>query len=74
VTGLADADFEAVTTGTLSGVRVTAVTGSGTSYTVTVDTGSGDGTVGLRLKAGGVSDAAGNVNSAYTTPSALGGR
>lgn len=48
VTGLSTANFALETTG-LSGTSVAAVSGSGDTYEVTVDTGSGDGTVRLDL-------------------------
>ncbi len=61
VTGLAAADF--TRTGTATDCAVSAPTGSGASYTVTV-TGCGDGTVILALDAGTVSDGAGNPGPA----------
>ncbi|GEM_PF-3140638 len=46
----------------VSGAAVTAVSGSGSMYTVTADTGSGDGALGLHVIANGtIHDAAGNV-------------
>jgi hypothetical protein len=48
VTGVDVTDFTPVITG-LSGVSVTGVSGSGTTYTVSVDTGTGDGTLRLDL-------------------------
>lgn len=48
VTGVDAADFVLTTTG-LSGTSITGVSGSGTTYTVTVNTGTGDGTVRLDL-------------------------
>ncbi|MFN7621602.1 MAG: hypothetical protein ACK5RS_00485, partial [Acidobacteriota bacterium] len=48
VTGLTPANFTVVTTGG-SGAAVTAVTGSGTTWTVTVDLGATPGSVALRL-------------------------
>lgn len=47
VTGVDMSDFSLVTGGSLSGAAVTKVTGSGSVYTVTVDTGNGIGTVHL---------------------------
>ena len=47
VTGVDTSDFTPTTTGTLSGVSVNGVTGAGASYTVTVNTGTGDGTLRL---------------------------
>ena len=48
VTGVDAGDFTLAATG-LTGTSITGVTGSGTTYTVTVNTGSGDGTLGLNL-------------------------
>ncbi len=48
VTGVDTTDF-VLATSSVSGASITGVSGSGTSYTVTVSTGSGDGTVGLNL-------------------------
>jgi hypothetical protein len=48
VTGVNAADFNLANTG-LTGPSITGVTGSGANYTVTADTGSGDGTLGLNL-------------------------
>ncbi len=48
VTGVDQADFSVTPTG-ISNAGVTNVTGSGTTYTVTVNTGSGDGTLKLNL-------------------------
>ncbi|WP_202920290.1 Ig-like domain-containing protein [Urbifossiella limnaea] len=54
--------FTTTTTGTLSGVSVESVAGGPTVYTVTVNTGSGDGTVRLDVPAGStVRDPAGNA-------------
>ena len=62
VTGVGTSSF-GLTTGGVSGASVASVTGSGTTYTVTVNTGTGDGTVRLTLPASGtgVTDAAGNA-------------
>jgi hypothetical protein len=49
VTGVNTADFTLVQAGGVSGASITSVTGSGTSWTVTANTGSGDGTLGLNL-------------------------
>jgi len=46
VTGMDTADFSLTTTG-VPGASVNGVSGSGTTYTVTVNTGSGDGTIRL---------------------------
>ena len=48
VTGVNAADFQLVATG-LTGTAISGVTGSGTTWTVTASTGSGDGTLGLNL-------------------------
>ena len=48
VTGVEVSDFALATTG-VSGALVTGVSGSGDTWTVTVNTGSGDGTIGLNL-------------------------
>lgn len=50
VTGVDALDFSLTTTGGISGAGVTGVSGSGVTYTVTVNTGSGDGTIRLDLK------------------------
>jgi len=47
--GLTKASFETVPGAGLSGTSVTSVTGSGASWTVTVNTGTGDGTLALKL-------------------------
>jgi hypothetical protein len=52
VTGVDASDFSLTETGTASG-SIASVTGSGTTYTVTVDTLSGDGTVRLDLNGSG---------------------
>jgi hypothetical protein len=48
VTGVDASDFALSTTG-VAGASIAGVTGSGTTYTVTVNTGSGDGTIRLDL-------------------------
>lgn len=48
VTGVDAGDFDLVKTGTASG-NITSISGSGNSYTVTVNNVSGDGTLGLNL-------------------------
>ena len=48
VTGVDTADF-VVDAGGVTGATVSGVAGSGTTYTVTVDTGSGDGTLSIDL-------------------------
>lgn len=47
VTGVTPEVFTVVTTGTIQDAYVVSVTGSGTTYTVTVDTGIGSGTIRL---------------------------
>jgi predicted outer membrane repeat protein len=42
-------DFEVITSGTLSGVAITTISGSGTTYIVIVNTGTGSGTLRLNL-------------------------
>ena len=49
VSGLDSADFALAVGGGLTGASITGVTGSGTTYVVTVSTGSGSGTLGLNL-------------------------
>jgi MSHA biogenesis protein MshQ len=49
VTGVNAADFTLVQADGVSGAAITAVTGSGTAWTVTANTGTGDGTLGLNL-------------------------
>ncbi|MFQ3662513.1 MAG: RCC1 domain-containing protein, partial [Chloroflexaceae bacterium] len=62
ITGVDAADFALTTTGTLSGVSVSGVSSGPTVYTVTVNTGSGDGTLRLDVRASGtgIVDAAGD--------------
>lgn len=60
VTGVDATDFALPATG-VTGAAITGVTGSGTTYTVTVGTGTGDGTLGLNfVDDDSVIDAAGN--------------
>ena len=70
VTGLDASDFSLTTTGGLSGASVTAVTpasGFNTVYTVTVSTGTGDGTIRLDVDDDTVTDRAGNLlDTAYS--------
>ena len=47
VTGVDATDFHLTTTGSISGASVSGVSGSGAIYTVTVNTGSGEGTIRL---------------------------
>ncbi len=49
VTGVDATDLALVTGGAVSGAAITSVTGSSATYTVTVNAGSGDGTIGLNL-------------------------
>ncbi|MFM8539274.1 MAG: hypothetical protein ACKOES_14585 [Planctomycetaceae bacterium] len=49
VTGLTIDNFKHIATGGVTGATVGSVTGSGTTYRVTVNTGSGSGTLGLQL-------------------------
>jgi hypothetical protein len=49
VTGVTTANFATVNGGSVAGSSVTSVSGSGTTYSVVVNTGSGSGTVGLNL-------------------------
>lgn len=49
VTGVDPTDFLLATTGAISGASVIEVSGSGTSYTVAVNTGAGEGTLRLDL-------------------------
>jgi len=51
VTGVSSADFSLTASG-LSGTSITSVTGSGASYTVTVNSGSGSGTLRLDVPSG----------------------
>ncbi len=76
VTGVDPTDFNLITTGTIAGASVTGVTGSGANYTVAINTGSGSGTIQLRLVDNdSIKDAlnyplggAGAGNGNYTTP------
>jgi hypothetical protein len=63
--GVDTADFLLTKTGNLSGAIITNVSGSGATYTVTVNTGVGDGTLRLDIPAGAV------ITDATLTP--LGG-
>src|ERR1051325_1071310 len=62
VTGVDSSDFTLTTSG-VSGASITSVTGSGTTYTNTVNTGTGDGTIRLDLNSSGtgIADTAGNA-------------
>ncbi len=67
VTGVNGSDFSLTTTGSISGAGVTGVAdvGDQTSYTVTVATGAGNGTIRLDVKGSGtgIKDLAGNALS-----------
>jgi len=68
VSGVSTSSFSLADTGTVNGT-IASVSGSGLSYTVTVNNVTGDGTLGLDLKSSGsgVSDAAGNaINGGFT--------
>jgi len=54
VTGVDTGDFDLAITGGISGVSVSGVSGAGVTYIVTVETGSGDGYLGLVI--GGTAD------------------
>ena len=61
VSGLSTSDFSLTTSG-VSGASVTGVSGSGTSWTITVNTGSGDGSVQLVMNSSsGVSPSVSNI-------------
>lgn len=49
MTGVDATDFALVQAGGVTGASITSVTGSGTTWTVTANTGSGTGTLGLNL-------------------------
>ena len=63
VTGVATSNFATIQSGLTGSTSVTAVSGSGTTYTVTASTGtSGSGTLQLKLSsAGTIKDTAGNA-------------
>jgi hypothetical protein len=64
VTGVGVADFALTLTGSVSGASVTGVSGSGAVYTVTVSTGTGDGTLRLDIpNTATITDLAGNALS-----------
>jgi LPXTG-site transpeptidase (sortase) family protein len=61
VTGDVPANLTLVPGGNLTGAAITSITGTGETRIVTVDTGSGDGTLGLNMTNGtGITDIAGN--------------
>lgn len=65
------ADFALTKTGTANGA-IASVSGSGTTYTVTVNTITDDGTLRLDLNGGtNVIDAAGNAAPAFTSGSVV---
>jgi len=49
VTGVDVSDFLPITAGTISGAAISEVIGSGNTYTITMNSGFGDGTLGLSL-------------------------
>ncbi|GGM95409.1 hypothetical protein GCM10010967_31050 [Dyadobacter beijingensis] len=67
VSGLAAEDFSVTSSG-VTGASVGTVTGSGTTYTVTVNTGSGNGMV--RLNFTGIAGVTPGVESAFTSAAA----
>jgi gliding motility-associated-like protein len=70
VTGVDAGDFALTTSAFIAGTSIASLTGTGTTYTAVINTGSGNGTIRLDLKATGtgITDAAGNVaNAAFTT-------
>ena len=61
VSGVDGGDFSIVQSRGLSGAFFTSITGAGTTYTLTVNTGSGDGTLGVNLVDNdSITDTAGN--------------
>jgi hypothetical protein len=63
VTGVDSGDFALATSG-VAGAGISGVSGAGTTYTVTVNTGTGDGTIGLNLVDNdSITDSAGNALS-----------
>ena len=67
VAGVDAGDFSLTTVG-VAGTSITNVSGSGATYTVTVDSGSGDGTIRLDVAANGtIVDPAGNALAAAFT-------
>jgi hypothetical protein len=49
ITGLTSSNFSLVTTGSISGASIASVSGSGTTYTITVNNGTGNGTIGVNF-------------------------
>ena len=69
VTGVDVFGFTPTTTGAITGVYISGVTGSGVTYTVTVNTGVGNGTLRLDVPTSAtITDQAGNLlaNLPYT--------
>jgi Bacterial Ig-like domain/FG-GAP-like repeat len=66
VTGLQTSNFTVVSQGP-NGAAISSLTGSGTTYTLTMTTGSGDGALGFALNLNGVTDAATNGSSGIVT-------
>ncbi|MEW5830008.1 MAG: DNRLRE domain-containing protein [Chloroflexota bacterium] len=68
VTGVDKTDFSLTKTGSITGASVASVTGTGATYTVSVNTGSGNGTLRLNvLDDNSIKDAALNpLNGGYT--------
>jgi peptide/nickel transport system substrate-binding protein len=68
VTGVDRTDFKLTKTGALTGMSVGIVTGAGNVYTVTVNTGNGNGTLRLDVRNDGtIKDAGGKVLAAAFT-------
>ncbi|WBO84439.1 beta strand repeat-containing protein [Hymenobacter yonginensis] len=62
VSGISTSNFSVTTTGAVSGATISSLAGSGTTYTVTVNTGTGDGTLRLDLtNSTGISPTVSNV-------------
>jgi len=66
VTGVDTGDFTLVGSGSANG-SIASITGSGSTYVVTVNGVSGDGSLKLNANGGGVIDAAGNLASGFTS-------
>ena len=49
ITGLSSSNFSLVTTGSISGASITSISGSGTTYTILVNNGTGNGTIGVNF-------------------------
>ena len=72
IVGLDVSDFEVSTFGSISGGSIVSVTGTGSSYVVTGNTGTGSGSFSIRLAVGaGYLDAAGNQGSTSTPGGAI---